>query len=110
MSDPANRDDIESGLASTLLGGFLLLAAAIGLVLNVQIATAGRTIMDRADARLHGIGTALVLACVVWAVVCGIRISGRGALAQSGRVLLVLAGLVWALFALGQAFVLAPLW
>jgi hypothetical protein len=116
MKDPefdAEREPSwESGLASTLIGGFLMLTASIGMVFNVMIASVGRSIMNRTDARLHGISTAIILACVLWAAACGLRLGvrGRGALAVAGRSLGVAAVVMWLIFAVGQAFVLVPIW
>ncbi len=112
QSGPEREPGWESGLASTLIGGFLMLTATVGMVFNVLIASVGRTIMSRSDARLHGISTAIILACVFWAAACGLRLSvrGRGSLAIAGRSLGVTAVVMWLLFAIGQAFVLVPMW
>jgi hypothetical protein len=112
MDEPGVEEVREAGLASALVGGCLTLTAAVGLVFNILVATAGSRVMSRSDARLHGISTAVTLVCVAWAVATGLRLGlrGRGGLAVAGRTLGVLAALLWVLFAIGQAFVLAPLW
>jgi hypothetical protein len=102
----------EPGLASTLIGGFLMLTAAVGMVFNILVASTGRSVMSRSDARLHGISTAIILACAFWAAAWGLRLGvrGRGSLAIAGRSLGVTAAVMWLLFAIGQAFVLVPMW
>jgi hypothetical protein len=100
----------ESGLAATLIGGFLLLTAAIGIVFNIQVAEAGPRIMDRTDARLHAILTVFILGVASWTIFVGLKLAfrGRGPLAASGRSLGFMAAAAWAAFALGQTFVLVP--
>jgi hypothetical protein len=116
MKDPQldwdRGHDWESGLASTLIAGFLMLTASVGMVFNLLVAALGRSIMGHADARLHGLSTAIILACAFWAAACGLRlgIRGRGGLAVAGRSLGVTAVVMWLVFAIGQAFVLAPMW
>ena len=116
MKDPQldweRGPDWESGLASTLIGGFLMIAAAVGIVFNILLASVSRSIMGQSDARLHGLSTTIVLACVFWTAACGLRLSvrGRGGLAVAGRSLGVAAVVMWLVFAIGQAFVLVPMW
>jgi hypothetical protein len=116
MKDPQSGSEgepgWESGLASTLIGGFLMLTAAVGMVFNILVASSGRSVMSRSDARLHGISTAIILACAFWAAACGLRLGmrGHGSLAIAGRSLGVTAVIMWLLFAIGQAFVLVPMW
>ena len=89
-----------------LTGGFLLLTAAVGLVFDVLVAAAGLSVMNRTDVRLHAAGTGVLLVGVVWTFAAGPR-GGRGPLGQAGRLLLVLAAVMWVLFAVGPVFVLA---
>ena len=109
---PEGEPSWEAGLASTLIGGFLMLTACIGMVFNILVASIGRSVMGRLDARLHGIGTTIILACVLWAATCGLRLGlrGSGSLAIAGRSLGATAIVMWLLFAIGQTFVLVPLW
>jgi hypothetical protein len=102
----------EAGLASTLIGGFLMITASVGMVFNVSVASVGRSIMSRSDAQLHGVSTAIILVCVFWAAASGLwlGVRGRGSLALAGRSLGVTAIIMWLLFAVGQAFVLVPMW
>jgi hypothetical protein len=115
MKDPElaweGKPGWESRLASTLIGGFLMLTASVEMVFNVLVASVGRSIRSRFDARSHGISTVIVLACVLWAAACGLRLGlrGRGGLAVAGRTLGV-AVILWLLFALGQVMVLVPMW
>jgi hypothetical protein len=108
--DPERADDWQRGLAVAVAGGVLSVVAAVGMVFSVLVATGGRTFMSRTDARLHGVSTAVILLGVVWVAVSGIRAGGRGPLGQVGRSLLALAVLLWVVFAVGQAFTLAPMW
>jgi uncharacterized membrane-anchored protein YitT (DUF2179 family) len=108
--EPVPADDWQHGLAAAIAGGVLSVVGAVGLVFNVLVATAGRSIMSRTDARQHGVSTAVILLAVAWVVIGGIRAGGRGPLGQVGRASLGLAAVLWVLFAVGQAFVLAPLW
>jgi hypothetical protein len=111
----------ECGLASMLLGGFLVLAAALGFILNALVAVHGRSILTPFQVRLHALATATVVTLMFWAVRVGMRLSfaaagrtpGAGspsALAGAGFVLNVLAGTLWLLFAFNAAFVVAGLW
>lgn len=62
--EPTIADDWQHGLAGAMIGSVLSIVAAVGLVFNVTVATARWTILNRTDARLHGIGTAVILIAV----------------------------------------------
>jgi hypothetical protein len=108
----------ECGLASALLGGFVLVAGAVSFVFNLLVAVHGRTVLLPYQVRLHTLGTAAVVALMLWAVGLGVRLSGRAAgargersgLATAGWALNVVAGALWVLFAINTAFIVASLW
>jgi hypothetical protein len=112
MSNSESEYAWETGLASVVLNSAVLLCGAIGAIYNVLLASSRFQILNRTDARVHGVGSAIIVAAMAWTLTVGLRLGfgARGPLGIAARALGFLAIIVWILNAIGVMTLLAPMW
>lgn len=102
----------DVGLASVMIGGFLIVTVGVGFVLNWQMLIHGRSMMSPLDIRLGAACNAACIALLIWVAVTGLRLSSRAAigLAGAGRTLNIVALIDLGFLAVNAAAIYHSLW